>query len=172
MKILNLVDGEVKIDPEILVIPEFDAVWKTDKTKDKHKAFETFTYIYHCCDLASPYANFPMGKREEAVRQDLISDKTWKETKEIKSARAKFIEMSTTPLQRLLSASQRKIDEIAQFLDETPVDVDTVASVLKIMNDLSKTVNQFAALNETVTKEQKANSTKRRGEKSSALFED
>lgn len=171
MKIFQLVDGEVKIDPEILIIPEFDAVWKQDKKKDKIDAFQNFTYIYHCCDHASPYSNFPIGKREEAVRADLISDKTWKETKEIKAARQKFIEMSTTPLQRLLSASQRKIDEIAQFLDETPVDVDTVPSILKIMNDLSKTVNQFAALTETVTKEQKQNSTKRRGEKSSAMFE-
>ena len=172
MKILQLVDGEVKVDPEILVIPEFAAVWKQDKTKHKLKAFEVFTYIYHCCDLASPYANFPMGKREEAVRSDLITDKHWKETKEIKAARGKFIQMSTTPLQRLLDAAQRKIDEIAQFLDETSVDVDTVASILKIMNDLTKTVNNFAALTETVTKEQKVNSTKRRGEKASSLFED
>jgi hypothetical protein len=172
MKVFELKDNQIIIDPNFLTIPIFGTIWDKDKSKDKHEAVSYFTYIYHVCDHASPYSNYPISKRMEAVQADLITDPKWKPSNDIKEAINKYRELSTTPMQRLLLAAQRKVDEIAEFLEETPVDAETVKPVLEVFNKLTLTVNNFGKLNEAVTKEQKDNNVKRRGEKSTSMFED
>ena len=86
MKVFELKDNQIIIDPNFLTIPEFGAIWDKDKTKDKHTAVTHFTYIYHVCDHASPYSNYPIAKRMEAVQADLITDPKWKQSKEIREA--------------------------------------------------------------------------------------
>jgi hypothetical protein len=171
MKIFELKDNQVVIDPEILTIPEFHTVWEADKTKGKEKAFQNFTYIYHTSDYASPYANYPADKREEAVRHDLIPDKKWKPAPYTLAAIDKYRQLSITPMMRLLAAAQAKVDQLADYLEGTGVTDETIKPILEIFNKLSLSVTNFGKLSEAVTKEQKQSNTKRRGEKSTSLFE-
>jgi len=172
MKIFELKEGVVQVDPDVITVPEFLAVWNKDKTKNKDKAFLEFAFIYHMCDFNSPYSNFPVTKREVSVKEDVIGDKHWKPTKEVKAAVEKYKELSTTPKQRLYLSCKRKLDELAGFMDNTPVDDDTMKPILEMFNKLTATIANFDKLEDAVTKEQKQNNTKRRGERTTALFED
>jgi hypothetical protein len=172
MKVFELKDGIIQVDPDILTVPEFHAVWKKDKTKNKDKAFKELAYIYHMCDYNSPYSNFPVIKREISVREDVIGDKLYKPSKEVKAAVEKYQELTITPKQRLYTSCKRKLDELAGFMDTTPVDDDTMKPILEMFNKLTATIANFDKLEEAVSKEQKENNTKRRGERTTALFED
>jgi hypothetical protein len=172
MKVFELKDGIVQVDPDVLTVPEFHAVWKKDKKKNKDTAFLELAYIYHMCDYNSPYSNFPVTKREQSVKEDLIGDVNWKPSKEVRAAIEKYRALTITPKQRLYISCKRKLDELAGFMDNTPVDDDTMKPILEMFNKLTATIANFDKLEDAVSKEQKENNSKRRGERSTALFED
>jgi len=172
MKVFELKDGIVQVDPEVLTVPEFHAVWKKDKKKNKDRAFLELAYIYHMCDFNSPYSNFPVKMREKSVQEDVIGDDKWSASKEVIAAVEKYRELSTTPKQRLYLSCKRKLDEVADFMDTTEIDVDTMKPVLELFNKLTATISNFDKLEDAVSKEQSQNNTKRRGERTTALFED
>jgi len=171
MKIFEIKDGAIQLDPEVMSIPAFHAVWQADKTKKKDKAFAELTYIYHMCDFNSPYSNFPVSKRAENVKEDVMQDTKYKPSKVVTIAMEKYKELSHTPKQRLYLSCKRKLDDLAYFMDETDINDDTLKPVLEMFNKLTATISNFDKLEEAVSKEQKTNNTTRRGERSTALFE-
>ena len=78
MRIFQQKDNNIIVSPEVLTIPEFSAIWKADKTKDKVEAFKAFTYIYHTVDYNSPYSNYPKDKKDESIKQDMLGDPEYK----------------------------------------------------------------------------------------------
>jgi hypothetical protein len=72
MKILNLENGQINITEELLIIPEFKAIW--DKHKDKEKARKEFLYIYFYADSNSPYKNYdPKDRQNELIKDYSIN---------------------------------------------------------------------------------------------------
>lgn len=68
MKILSLENGEIKLTEELLIIPEFKAVW--EKNSDKNKARKEFLYIYFFADYSSPYKNYDEEERKNVLSKD------------------------------------------------------------------------------------------------------
>lgn len=171
MEPLDVVDGQVKFKPEILTISQFKALWDRDKTKTKDKAFKDLIYVYHMASNRSIYSDWPEDKKEEAILQDVIVDKTWKSDKLIDEAIKKFGDF-TTPKQRLLAAAKFKIDEIATFFRNVPLTEDTSKSITELFKNISTTIKNFDDIENAVKKESDSSNTKRRGDKATALFED
>lgn len=172
MDIFELKDNQVIIKTAALTIPEFKKIWDGDKSKAKNEAFKEFAYIYHCVNYNSPYSNFPEDKKEESIINDIINDKKWKPSKETKEAKEKYIAITQTSKQRLLESAKYKIDEIAKYLKDTPLDENSSKSILEIFKSISTTVKNFDEIENAVKKESEQNSTRRRGGNSTALFED
>ena len=86
MKIFDLKDNEVTISPEILTISIFEEIWNSDRSKNKKNAYNDFKYIYHICDFNSPYNNYSDKKREEAVKEEVIGEKTYNPSEKVLQA--------------------------------------------------------------------------------------
>jgi hypothetical protein len=171
MKIFNLANNKVVFDTELLLIPEFKALWDADKNKTKDLAFKQFAYIYFIIDSGSPYSNFPEHKRKELVGKDIFKGEV-KETPALKVAMDKYVQMSESPTQRLLTSVKSKIDDVASFLKNTEITEDSLAPVLKAIESTSKLVSQLATLEDAVNKEKATDATRRAGEKRTRKYED
>lgn len=170
MKIFNLREYNVIVEPEVLLVPEFKAVWDKDKTKHKEEAYKWFSYIYMTCDIASPYSNLPHHKRELEIKKAILRDEKIKIPDYIEVARKKYIELSELPTQRLLDTVNFKLDEIDSYLRNTEFNEDNADTQNKIMERIAKYIGQREVLEDAVSKE-KSKGTVRRGGKSTRLFE-
>ena len=170
MKLFNIRDLNIEIEPGILTVSEFKKIWDKDKSKDKSQAYNILRWIYYMGDAGSPYANYPETQKQECVNLDCFRTKEFKPTKEVLEALTKYKELSETPIQRLYSAVKHKIDDISNYLTNTDIDEDTLPSVLKVIEQTSKLVTQMAHLEDAVNKEIHAN-TKTRGNKEVGMYE-
>jgi hypothetical protein len=84
----------------------------------------------------------------------------------------KYIEMSESPTQRLLTSVKGKIDDVANFLKNTDITEDSLAPVLKAIESTSKLVSQLSTLEDAVNKEKATDATRRAGEKRTRKYED
>lgn len=170
MKLFNIKDLNISIEPEVLTVSEFKKIWDKDKSKDKAHAYNVLRWIYYMGDAGSPYANYPEAQKEEYINLDCFKTTAFTPTKEVTDALNKYKELSETSIQRLYKAVKAKIDDISNYLTNTEIDDDTLPSVLKVIEQTSKLVTQMAHLEDAVNKEIHA-STKTRGNKDVGLYE-
>ena len=171
MRVFDIVNNKVVLNPDVLNIPVFKIIYDRDKSKEKNQAFRDLSYIYHMADNNSIYADFPQNKREEMIKIDFKIEEDYSKDVEIQSAIVKYREYAESPKQRLLRAAKNKIGEFGEFMDTTSLTVDTVDSIQKIFKDLSNTIANFDKLEEAVKKEKESNTSKVRGNKSISMFE-
>lgn len=172
MKILELKDNQLQFEPEFLTVPEFNLLWKADKSKTKDKAFKELMYIYHMVDFNSPYVNYPENKKQESILHDILLDEKFKPSKEVELAILKYKQLIETPKQRLLAAARYKIDEIAVFLKDTPLTEDSSKSILELFKSISTTIKNFDDIENAVKKESEQGKSRVRGDKNVSLFEE
>jgi hypothetical protein len=170
MKIFNIKDFNIEIEPEIISVSEFKVIWDEDKTKDKSKAYNIFRWIFYMGDAASPYSNYPEAQKLEYINLDCFKTKEFTPSKQVLKALDKYKELSETSIQRLYKAVKHKIDDISEYLTNTDIDEDTLPSVLKVIEQTSKLVAQMAHLEDAVNKEIHT-STKTRGNKDIGMYE-
>lgn len=172
MKIFNFKNFQVTVDPEVLTVPEFFAIWEKDKSKDKSKAFKELAYVYHMADFNSPYSNLSEEKKKQRVGYDIMKNQNYSPPTYVVDAINKYKELSITPKERLLMSAKRKIDQVADYMDSSNVSDETLANILKIFKDLQPIVANFDNLEEAVRKEKLNKSEKRRAGRKTSLFED
>lgn len=171
MKLFNLVNNKIEFDTSLLIIPEFNKIWVSDKSKDKDKAFKQFAVIYFMVDSNSPYSNFPLESKKAMIFKDMFKGEIT-ETEDLKNAINKYTLLSETPTQRLLMSVKMKIDDIANFLNNSETNEETLPSILKAIESTSKLVGQLAILEDAVNKEKSSVKDKRTGERRTRLYED
>lgn len=167
----DLDNNVVVISPDKLALPFFKVIWDRDKSKDKQIAYKELSYVFYYCDYKSPYSNLPEEKRKSVISVDIIRDNKWKPDKEIIEACKKYKELTETSEMRLLKAWENKIDEVATFLTTTQITEDNLVSQLKSGTDMEKIITSVQKLREVVEK-QISQSTTRRGNKSTSMFEE
>lgn len=171
MKLLDLKDDQIVINPEVLEIPEFKALWDRDKSKGKSQAFKELKYVYYTADSNSPYSDYPDTDRNNLLSVDIFKGIPYTPDELVQIAISKYTLLSETPTQRLLKAVKQKVNDLATFLDATTVNSDTVASILKVMENTSKIVSQVPALQQTVNKERELSNSKVRAGRDVSMFE-
>ena len=96
-------DLSLKIEPIVLLVPEFRKVWEADKTKSKKDAQKKFLYMYHMCNFKSPYSNKAGTERHDEIVRDYFNKKTWVPSKYVQAAIEKYKSLATTAEQKMLN---------------------------------------------------------------------
>lgn len=152
----ELIDYIVKINPSALNIPEFNDIWKRDKSKSKNVAYAELSYVYYLCDYKSEYRNYSYDERKEKVFNDHCRNQIsedWKPDAKVNAAIEKYEEMQTTPSLRFLSAVESQLDKISDFLNGTAADDDTIKTIVDSIDKANKIILQLPKLKEAVKKE-------------------
>ena len=178
MEIFDLKDNKIVIRTDVLNIPEFKAIWKRDKNRNKERAFKELGYIYYLLDFNSPYSKYPESLRKKKLIESYM-EKGWKEDKLIQTAKALFVELQTTRSTKLLNSALYASDKLSDYFDnidftltdETGRFLYTAKDVAKNLGDIGKIVESLTKLEEQVKKEQTTNNTKIKGGGSTGLYE-
>lgn len=179
---MNLIRYEgynLTIEPEMLLIKPFKALWNRDKSKTKETALMELGYIYFMCDPRSDYMYLlDEDDRHKAVIEGEGLDSKWKPDATLIEAMDYY--KSIKPLAAILLDDLRvavgKIREHLKTLDLTAVDrngkpIYTLDSYTKVTVQLTSLINELnnteKKLYSTMTEDEKI-----RGNVEKSMFED
>lgn len=104
--------------PEILLIKEFEALYK----RDRDRAFQEFKYIYLTLDWGSPYFNIPIQEREEAAKVDSGLSEEEIQDELLSSALKKYDAIQNSSIAiRLLKSAMNSVETVIFYLNNVDV---------------------------------------------------
>lgn len=108
--------GQVSIDQEILLVPEYKAVY----AKWKEKSLFVFAYIYHLVDFkAMGYNNLSDTDRQLQCLKDFCPNDLFSpEDPLILAAISKYEQLQETPSMRLYQSAFKLVDKLADYFTE------------------------------------------------------
>lgn len=164
--------GAVVVNPEYLMIPQFNTIWKADKTKNKEKAMAKFLYIFYMCDYKSPYNSYGDDK-EGQVLTDFMGGLDFNpKEKVILEAMAKYDELKKIPEVHFLEASRKVLFQLTNYMNTLVITDDKLATAAsKALESVSKNLASYTGIKDTVEKEL-SKTGKRVGQAKKGLFED
>lgn len=179
MKLIRYEGYNLTIEPEMLLIKPFKALWDRDKSKNKEKALMELGYVYFMCDPRSDYMYLINDDdRHKAVIEGEGLDSKWKPDALLVSAMEYY--KSIKPLAAILLDDLRiavgKIREHLKTLDLTATDdkgkpiysLDSYAKVTVQLTDLVEKLNTTEnKLYSTMSEDEKV-----RGNVEKSMFED
>jgi hypothetical protein len=118
----NLVKGKLAIDPYTLTVSAFNDIWEYDKSKNKAKASNMLTYVFHYCDITqkNPFRNLPVGHKDQYARRNAFGNQNYKFKKEeqelIDRAIAWYEVLNKNSVLRMSMAIDIKLDQMTEFL--------------------------------------------------------
>jgi hypothetical protein len=91
MKLFDIQDGKVVLNPDELSIPAFKKIYESDKTKDKKDAIAKISYIVFMYKWDSPYMSIvDEDNRSSIIKEEVFSNANYKIDKLIEDAIDKF----------------------------------------------------------------------------------
>lgn len=167
MKLFDIVNGSVVLNPNSLAIPEFKQIWERDKTKTKEQATKEISFIVFLCDFNSPYNSFREDDREDIVKQDFLKDEKWQPDALILEAIKKYRRFQETPLLNMLKAQINVVNKTTDYFNKVDYDeIDergkakySVSEIFKAMANTGGAINQLRMLQREVQREQVESST-------------
>lgn len=151
--LFDIINGKPQVILEDLTIPEFKAVWESNK--DKAIVQLKLLYIYHMTDPKSSYANYPVDKRKKEVYDAYVRD--WDIDITVTKALAKYSEMVKTASVRYLEGVEIQIDKLGQFLRTVTPNDKNINAILKAITDGSNIFMSHQALKDRIEKEIQSN---------------
>ena len=178
-ELFELKNNEVSFAPQVLLIKEFEALWKRDKTKNKEVAVKELGYIYYTSDHRSIYSNYFGKEKIDRIKHDLKFDKTWKEDAPLKSAIDKYISLNKTQTRGLLEDVEASLERLRAYFrsvefiskDDNGRPIHDPTDYMRNVSTLGKLIKGVKELKDEVLKEQQSGNTTRGGRDKSA-FED
>lgn len=163
MKLFDIDNGQVVLNPTSLWIPEFRKLWDRDKSKNKAKAAREISYIVFLYDYRSPYQAYQETERHKKILQDYFADAPdWKPDKEVLAAIKRFEEFQDSASLRLLRSTKLALEAINEYFKNAgPEDID---KIVKNAKDLGNLVQSLDKLEQQVQKEQLDNNSIRGGQ--------
>ncbi len=148
--------GNVIIRPEALLVPEFEKLWKDDRTKGKSKAFTAFKYMFLFAHDGSknPYDNYPYDKKVELIGEECYNDSSYEPSEKLGLAIRKYKEMfnEMQPTKRLVKSVKNTMHGLAEFLDKTQIDEDSLDGIIKVLDKTGKIVETLSKVEEAAKK--------------------
>jgi len=181
MKLFDIENNEVIINPEIRIIPEVNAVIKKDKDRFKRLALKELAFIYFYCDYKSDcyYLEEPTRTIEALKLSGLDKVDKWKIDDVVKAC-IEFYEINQESTSiKLLKSARIGADKISKYLidvDLSELDgngklVHKASDVGTAINNIAKILNSLNAL-ETQVKIDKMESSIIKGGGIQGDFED
>lgn len=162
MKLLKLASEENVVsaypDPHCLQITEFNNLYEQSDKPER-----LFAYIYNMHDIDSNYLGYNKDERANRIKEDLFGDPNYELSEIAKEAEEKYIELTTSPQQRLLESAISNIYKLIDYFEEfNPTERDdrgklvwSTKDLIKNMKDLDGVVESLEDLKERVEKGEK-----------------
>jgi hypothetical protein len=115
MFILN--QGKPEIEPKMLIVPEFKALWNRDKSANKARATKELAYIYFVGDYKSEYNTYGLEKRN-MVALEIMGSGEWEPDELVTNALIKYEAMQQTYSMRYLKSVRNTVDSLMKFYNE------------------------------------------------------
>lgn len=80
MGIFRIKNNKVEIDPVLLTISEFKAIWDRDEHKDKIIANQELLYVYFMSEQkkdSNPYVDYPESSKSTSIIKDHVHVENW-----------------------------------------------------------------------------------------------
>lgn len=153
----DIVNGKVVVDASTLTVSAFNDIWEYDtgKGSNKPKASNMLTYVFHMRDPRekNPFRDVPEHEKELVCKRNAFGNANhkFKEEEEalIKKAMAWYEYLNTNSIQRLSLSLDRKLDQMAAYLDDPINDIITP-------DQLDSQVDMIAKLDKIIISKQKA----------------
>jgi hypothetical protein len=160
MGIFHLDKNVVKINDELLLIPEFKEIWERDMSKDKGMAYKEFAFIFFLTDYKSVYTAYPLEEREDKIKKDFIRNEKWVKDAAVDAAIKKYDELQMTPVLRMLHSAKVASEKLsAYFISEDPEHRSYTSNLEK----LGKIIESIDKLEDRVKREETSTSRIRGG---------
>ena len=180
MKLLNVVENQLKITDEARGIVPIRELIKRDKHVEKANAIRELLYIYFVCDYRSSYNNYDENEKPDRVKKDLGFDPKWRPDSQLKEAMEFYMEhqktasikalqesreglLSNTKLLKLLRKSNETFMDMleeSQINGET-IDLDSMdkavtisKTIIALVSKVPDVIQTIDSLEEKVKKEQ------------------
>lgn len=172
MRIFDILDNKVVLDPQSLAVPEFKKLWDRDKNKMKGTATKEISYIVFLCDesVDNPYRFYKDEDRERVLKQDFMGAE-WQPDEAVLKAIEKLKDMKQTTNTRLLRSAKKAAERLSEYFDAVDFNKkDASGRLLYSSRDVSSNLKEVAGiikslnlLEEMVRKEQSESSNIRGG---------
>lgn len=182
--------GELELnEPEVLLVREFNELWKKDRNKCKEdptgskrlRAWREFKYIYLMCDWLSPYSQYEEAERhEECLKDANISEEEWSNP-EFRTACRKYRELQeSSKALKFIKAAQGVVDKITDYFNDldlserdpvTQKPIYKTKDVIAEMQNASSVVEELKNLEIMYKKEIQSANTSIRGDAELGAFD-
>jgi hypothetical protein len=171
MKLFKYEGYEVKIAPEALTLKPFKKLWNRDKSKNKEKAINEFSFLYFYCDPRSDYQYIVDDEsRMDAVKQGIGLPEDWKPDA-LMSAAITFYGTFDSNAARLLRQAAKEIDKAQAALDSmTPTDYKSIKDHFNAMKIIPEIASMIQEAEKALNKEEEYGEA--RGQIEKAMFDD
>lgn len=179
MRLLTYEGYNLTIDPMLLTLKPFKAIWARDKTEKKDRAIQEIAYVYFMEDPRSDYQY--IVDREERARQIREGEgirASWNPDGTVKEA-MKLYSSFKTPSALLLEDTRIAVDKLRSLLRNIDLEaIDDKGKPIYTLNTVTATIKQIPGLIRDLDEAERAlakeiaQSDKVRGAAEKAIYED
>lgn len=160
MKLIQVVNYELKVADEALLVRPIRKLWNMDRSKGKETFYKQMSILYFVYDPSSNYAYISNEKDrlKEVLEQENITD--FHNTAEFKDAVEAYKKLVRTPSSELLNDVRLTVDKMRQALTSIDFDdleekdkVSAINTVAAVISKIPKLVKDLSEAERAVTKE-------------------
>lgn len=184
MSIFKIKDNKVIIDPILLVIPEFNAIWERDKSKDKTIAYQELIYVFFMSEQRkdkNPYIDYPANSKADNIIKSHVTIPNWIPDPLVQAAIEKNIEFQIkgNSALRFLNSIKRVMEELINKFESINVDerdekgkpIYKFAEIIGASAKAKDMITTIEALEEKVLREDLTKKTKSKNNTQASDYE-
>lgn len=176
MRLLVYEGYNLTIDPMVLTLKPFKAIWVRDKTEKKERAISEIAYIYFMEDPRSDYQYIiDRDERSKAIKEGEGLKPTWQPDGTVKEAMKLYASFKTTSAllledtRALVDGYRNKLRDLTSDMSELDVkDVKELGAIIKQVPSMVKDLDEA----ERALAKEIAQSDKVRGAQEKSIYED
>lgn len=176
MRLLVYEGYNLTIDPMVLTLKPFKAIWVRDKTEKKDRAISEIAYIYFMEDPRSDYQYIiDRDERSKAIKEGEGLKPTWQPDGTVKEAMKLYASFKTTSAllledtRALVDGYRNKLRDLTSDMSELDVkDVKELGAIIKQVPSMVKDLDEA----ERALAKEIAQSDKVRGAQGKSIYED
>ena len=176
MRLLTYEGYNLTIDPMLLTLKPFKAIWVRDKTEKKERAISEIAYIYFMEDPRSDYQYIiDRDERSKAIKEGEGLKSTWQPDGTVKEAMNLYASFKTTSAllledtRALVDGYRNKLRDLTSDMSELDVkDVKELGAIIKQVPSMVKDLDEA----ERALAKEIAQSDKVRGAQEKSIYED
>lgn len=173
---------EISLEPEVLLIKEFNTLVKRDRTKDKIVAMAELSYVWFFADFKSDFGQIIDEKERstEIISAIVGLPKKWVPDAAVLAAIDRYRKLSESVASRLLTDAMITVNNLSKYAKEASGElvlmdgekpIHDVSKILGFIDKLPNTLATIKRLEEEIVKERNISSS-HRGTQERALLED